>query len=53
MNKFTSVFVYILGWSRRLEDFSYKDKEMLNLINDVLNETEFEGVSVIYMTSLL
>ncbi|XP_072048089.1 gamma-aminobutyric acid type B receptor subunit 2-like [Amphiura filiformis] len=37
--------VFADGKKRRLEDFSYEDSEMLEIFIDILNQTDFEGMS--------
>ncbi len=38
--------LYILGMPKKLEDFDYHDVELANLFHTVMNQTDFEGVSV-------
>lgn len=43
---------YFVGWTRRIEDFNYKDMEMANLFHSIMNTTNFEGVSVSIMNTI-
>ena len=38
--------IFADGSKRRLEDFTYEDSEMANLLLDILNETDFNGMTV-------
>ena len=38
--------VLCVGWERSLENFVYSDTEVTDLIHSIMNNTEFDGVSV-------
>ncbi len=46
MKKQSFILPCALGMSKRLEDFHYNDVELANLFHTVMNQTDFEGVSV-------